>query len=54
VNSRYAVYEKAHEGFADSYPRLLGAGAPNQASCGALKPFGLDARKSGRRPGGLT
>ncbi len=43
VNSLYAVYESAHEGFADRYFDLLSAGGTKHHS-ELLKPFGLDAR----------
>ena len=43
VNSLYAVYEKAHEGFAERYLEMLAAGGTKHHS-ELLKPFGLDAR----------
>ena len=43
VNSLYAQYEKAHEGFAERYFELLKAGGSKHHS-ELLKPFGLDAR----------
>ncbi|MGQ4273511.1 M3 family oligoendopeptidase [Terrihabitans sp. B22-R8] len=43
VNSLYAVYENAHEGFADRYFELLAAGGTKHHS-ELLAPFGLDAR----------
>jgi oligoendopeptidase F len=43
VNSLYAVYEKAHEGFAERYLTMLAAGGTKHHS-ELLKPFGLDAR----------
>jgi oligoendopeptidase F len=43
VNSLYAVYEKAHEGFAERYLAMLAAGGTKHHS-ELLKPFGLDAR----------
>ncbi|CAM5776472.1 oligoendopeptidase F [Labrys miyagiensis] len=43
VNSLYAVYEKAHEGFAERYLAMLSAGGTKHHS-ELLKPFGLDAR----------
>ncbi len=43
VNSLYAQYEKAHEGFAERYFDLLRAGGSKHHS-ELLKPFGLDAR----------
>src|SRR3569833_2686171 len=43
VNSLYAQYEKASDGFADRYFELLKAGGSKHHS-DLLKPFGLDAR----------
>jgi oligoendopeptidase F len=43
VNALYAVYENAHEGFAESYLAMLSAGGTKHHS-ELLKPFGLDAR----------
>ncbi len=43
VNSLYAQYEKAHEGFAERYFELLKAGGSKHHS-ELLQPFGLDAR----------
>ncbi|HEV7274779.1 MAG TPA: M3 family oligoendopeptidase [Devosiaceae bacterium] len=43
VNSLYAQYEKANEGFAERYFELLRAGGSKHHS-ELLKPFGLDAR----------
>jgi oligoendopeptidase F len=43
VNSLYAVYEKANEGFAERYLAMLSAGGTKHHS-ELLKPFGLDAR----------
>jgi oligoendopeptidase F len=43
VNSLYAVYENAHEGFAERYLAMLAAGGTKHHS-ELLKPFGLDAR----------
>jgi oligoendopeptidase F len=43
VNSLYAVYENASEGFAERYLALLAAGGTKHHS-ELLKPFGLDAR----------
>lgn len=43
VNSLYAQYERASEGFADRYFELLKAGGSKHHS-ELLKPFGLDAR----------
>lgn len=42
VNSLYAVYEQAHEGFAQRYLELLAAGG-SQRHKELLAPFGLDA-----------
>jgi oligoendopeptidase F len=43
VNSLYAVYENANDGFADRYFELLSAGGTKHHS-ELLAPFGLDAR----------
>jgi oligoendopeptidase F len=43
VNSLYAVYEHAAEGFAERYLAMLAAGGTKHYS-ELLKPFGLDAR----------
>ncbi|ALK07916.1 M3 family oligoendopeptidase [Blastochloris viridis] len=43
VNSLYAVYERAPDGFAERYHDLLAAGGTKHHS-ELLKPFGLDAR----------
>src|SRR5215216_458076 len=43
VNSLYAVYENATEGFAERYLAMLAAGGTKHYS-ELLKPFGLDAR----------
>src|SRR5262249_492191 len=43
VNSLYAVYERADEGFAERYLAMLAAGGTKHHS-ELLKPFGLDAR----------
>jgi oligoendopeptidase F len=43
VNSLYAVYENAAEGFAERYLAMLSAGGTKHHS-ELLKPFGLDAR----------
>ncbi|MCK0208341.1 M3 family oligoendopeptidase [Starkeya koreensis] len=43
VNSLYAVYENASEGFAERYLAMLAAGGTKHHS-ELLKPFGLDAR----------
>jgi oligoendopeptidase F len=52
VNSLYAVYEKAHEGFAERYLAMLSAGGTKHHS-ELLKPFGLDAREPAFWQGGL-
>src|SRR3989440_4562368 len=46
VNSLYAVYERANEGFADRYLAMLAAGGTKHHS-ELLAPFGLDARDPG-------
>jgi oligoendopeptidase F len=43
VNSLYAVYETAHEGFAERYLAMLAAGGTKHHA-ELLAPFGLDAR----------
>ncbi len=43
VNSLYAVYERAADGFAERYLAMLAAGGTKHHS-ELLKPFGLDAR----------
>jgi oligoendopeptidase F len=43
VNALYAVYEDAHEGFAERYLAMLAAGGTKHHA-ELLKPFGLDAR----------
>jgi oligoendopeptidase F len=53
VNSLYAVYEKAHEGFAERYLEMLAAGGTKHHS-ELLKPFGLDARDPAFWQGGLS
>ena len=53
VNSLYAVYEKAHEGFAERYLAMLAAGGTKHHS-ELLKPFGLDAREPAFWQGGLS
>jgi oligoendopeptidase F len=53
VNSLYAVYEKAHEGFAERYLAMLAAGGTKHHS-ELLKPFGLDARDPAFWRGGLS
>ncbi len=52
VNSLYAVYEKANEGFADRYLQMLSAGGTRHHS-ELLAPFGLDARDPAFWNGGL-
>jgi oligoendopeptidase F len=52
VNSLYAVYEHAHEGFADRYLQMLAAGGTKHHA-ELLKPFGLDARDPAFWQGGL-
>ena len=46
MNSLYAQYEKANEGFAERYFALLEAGGSKHHS-ELLAPFGLDARDPG-------
>jgi oligoendopeptidase F len=53
VNSLYAVYEKANEGFAERYLAMLSAGGTKHHS-ELLKPFGLDARDPEFWQGGLS
>ncbi len=53
VNSLYAVYENAREGFADRYLAMLAAGGTKHYS-ELLKPFGLDARDPKFWDGGLS
>ena len=53
VNSLYAVYENAHEGFAERYLAMLSAGGTKHHS-ELLKPFGLDARDPSFWQGGLS
>jgi oligoendopeptidase F len=53
VNSLYAVYEKANEGFAERYLAMLSAGGTKHHS-ELLKPFGLDARDPKFWRGGLS
>ncbi|MGN6733710.1 MAG: M3 family metallopeptidase, partial [Candidatus Binatia bacterium] len=43
VNSLYAVYERASDGFAERYLEMLAAGGTKHHS-ELLAPFGLDAR----------
>jgi oligoendopeptidase F len=52
VNSLYAVYEKANEGFAERYMQMLAAGGTKHHS-ELLAPFGLDARDPAFWNGGL-
>src|SRR5437764_2924532 len=52
VNSLYAVYERAAEGFAERYLDMLAAGGTKHHS-ELLKPFGLDARDPKFWQGGL-
>ena len=44
MNSLYAVYENAQDGFAERYFAMLAAGGTKHHS-ELLKPFGLDARE---------
>uniref|UniRef100_Q07J56 Oligoendopeptidase, pepF/M3 family n=1 Tax=Rhodopseudomonas palustris (strain BisA53) TaxID=316055 RepID=Q07J56_RHOP5 len=53
VNSLYAVYENAQEGFAERYLAMLSAGGTKHYS-ELLKPFGLDARDPQFWDGGLS
>ena len=53
VNSLYAVYEQANEGFAERYLAMLAAGGTKHHS-ELLKPFGLDARDPAFWRGGLS
>ena len=53
VNSLYAVYEHAAEGFAERYLAMLTAGGTKHHS-ELLKPFGLDARDPAFWQGGLS
>ncbi len=52
VNSLYAVYEQANEGFADRYLGMLAAGGTKHHS-ELLAPFGLDARDPAFWQGGV-
>jgi len=52
VNSLYAVYENAADGFAERYLAMLAAGGTKHHS-ELLKPFGLDARDPAFWQGGL-
>src|ERR1700712_2835443 len=53
VNSLYAVYENAQEGFAERYLAMLAAGGTKHYS-ELLRPFGLDARDPKFWDGGLS
>jgi oligoendopeptidase F len=53
VNSLYAVYENAEDGFAERYFALLSAGGTKHHS-ELLKPFGLDAADPAFWDGGLA
>jgi oligoendopeptidase F len=53
VNSLYAVYEKAADGFAQRYLAMLAAGGTKHYS-ELLKPFGLDAKDPKFWDGGLS
>src|SRR6202045_1012136 len=53
VNSLYAVYERAAEGFAARYLAMLAAGGTKHHA-ELLKPFGLDARDPKFWQGGLS
>ena len=53
VNSLYAVYEHAAEGFAERYLDMLAAGGTKHYS-ELLKPFGLDAKDPKFWDGGLS
>ncbi len=53
VNSLYAVYESAQEGFAERYLAMLSAGGTRHYS-DLLKPFGLDAKDPTFWDGGLS
>jgi oligoendopeptidase F len=53
VNSLYAVYEHASEGFAERYLAMLAAGGTKHYS-ELLKPFGLDAKDPKFWDGGLA
>ncbi|MEA2989916.1 MAG: oligoendopeptidase [Alphaproteobacteria bacterium] len=52
VNSLYAVYERAHAGFAERYLAMLAAGGTKHHA-ELLKPFGLDASDKAFWQGGL-
>src|SRR5438477_3639020 len=53
VNSLYAVYENASEGFAERYLAMLAAGGTKHYS-ELLRPFGLDAKDPKFWEGGLS
>src|SRR3978361_1019985 len=53
VNSLYAVYENASQGFADRYFEMLAAGGTKHHA-ELLAPFGLDARDPKFWQGGLS
>jgi oligoendopeptidase F len=53
VNSLYAVYEHASDGFAERYLEMLAAGGTKHYS-ELLKPFGLDAKDPKFWDGGLS
>ncbi len=53
VNSLYAVYQRASEGFAERYLAMLAAGGTKHYS-ELLKPFGLNARDPKFWEGGLS
>ena len=53
VNSLYAVYENASEGFAERYLSMLAAGGTKHYS-ELLEPFGLDAKDPKFWDGGLS
>jgi oligoendopeptidase F len=53
VNSLYAVYERASDGFAERYLAMLAAGGTKHHS-DLLAPFGLDARDPKFWQGGLS
>jgi oligoendopeptidase F len=53
VNSLYAVYENAQDGFAERYLAMLSAGGTKHYF-ELLKPFGLDARDPKFWDGGLS
>jgi oligoendopeptidase F len=53
VNSLYAVYEKAADGFAERYLAMLAAGGTRHYS-ELLRPFGLDAKDPKFWDGGLS